>query len=147
MPAHSHLTVPVVRPQAAELVGDAWTSEVVSRLPANFQTKAYELQVFQRAPGLSSPSDLLRGLLAYALEGFSTRAWAAWAVLIGLATISERAWCRHLRRASPWLLWLLGELLAAELPALPPLALAPRRILLVDATRLPLIGGRGDAWR
>jgi hypothetical protein len=147
MPVQSDHTALAVLPQAADLVGDAWTSEIVSRLPATFQTKAYELQVFQRARGLSSPSDLLRGLLAYALHGFSSRAWAAWAVLIGLATISERAWCGHLRRASPFLLWLLGELLAAELPATPLPTPSARRILLVDATRLPLIGGRGDAWR
>ncbi len=147
MPAHSDHTVPVVQPQAADLLGDAWTTELLPRLPANFQTKAYELQVFQRARGLSSPSDLLRGLLAYALHGFSSRVWAAWAVLIGLATISERAWCGWLRRASPWLLWLLGELLAAELPATPLSLPSARRLLLVDASRLPLIGGRGDAWR
>jgi len=147
MPVRSHHTLPATSLQAADLLDDAWTTELLPRLPANFQTKAHELQVFQRARGLASPSDLLRGLLAYALHGFSSRAWGAWAVLIGLATISDRAWCGWLRRASPWLLWLVGELLAAELPATPLPHPSTRRILLVDATRLPLIGGRGDAWR
>jgi len=119
MPVRSHHTLPTTSLQAADLLDDAWTTELLPRLPANFQTKAHELQVFQRARGLASPSDLLRGLLAYALHGFSSRAWGAWAVLIGLATISDRAWCGWLRRASPWLLWLVGELLAAELPATP----------------------------
>jgi hypothetical protein len=147
MPVRSHHTLPALSLQAAELQDDPWTSELLPRLPANFQSKAYELKVFQRARGLSSPSDLLRGLLAYALEGFSSRTWSAWALLIGLATISDRAWCRWLGRASPWLLWLVGELLAAQLPATPVPTPLARRILLVDATRLPLIGGRGDAWR
>ena len=147
MPVRAHHTLPATSLQAAALLDDAWITEVLPRLPTTFQTKAYELQAFRRARGLSSPSDLLRGLLAYALEGFSSRTWAAWAVLIGLATISERAWCAHLQRANPWLLWLLSELLAAQLPATPLPAPSTRRLLLVDASRLPLIGGRGDAWR
>jgi len=147
MPVHSDHTVPAAPLQAADRDSDAWSTELLPRLPANLTTMAREMQVFQRARGLASPSDLLRGLLAYAVPGFSSRAWAAWAVLIGLATISERAWCGWLRRASPWLLWLLGELLAAEVPATPLSAPSARRLLLVDASRLPLIGGRGDAWR
>jgi len=147
MPVRSHHTVPAAPLQAADLLGDAWSTELLPRLPANLTTMAREMQVFQRARGLASPSDLLRGLLAYALHGFSSRAWGAWAVLVGLATISDRAWCRWLRRASPWLLWLVGELLAADVVPTPRPAPPTRRILLVDATRLPLIGGRGDAWR
>ena len=71
----------------------------------------------------------------------------AWAVLTGLADISEAAWRKRLRASNDWLLWLLGELMAApEAPALP----CPRpagRLILVDASTLGQPGGTGDDWR
>ena len=77
----------------------------------------------------------------------STRRLGAWAVLTGLADISEAAWRKRLRRSNDWLLWLLGELVTApETPALP----CPRpagRLGLVDASPLGQPGGTGDAWR
>jgi hypothetical protein len=70
-----------------------------------------------------------------------------WAVLIGLADISEAAWRKRLRVSNDWLLWLLDELVAApEAPALP----CPRpagRLVLVDASTLRQPGGTGDDWR
>jgi hypothetical protein len=71
----------------------------------------------------------------------------AWAVLTGLADISEAAWRKRLRASNDWLLWLLGELVAApEVSALP----CPRpagRLVLVDASTLGQPGGTGDDWR
>src|SRR6267143_3331409 len=64
-----------------------------------------------------------------------------------LADISEAAWRKRLRVSNDWLLWLLGELVAApEAPALPcphPLG----RLVLVDASTLGQPGGTGDDWR
>jgi len=97
--------------------------------------------------GIRCPADLLRGLLAYVLETNSFRLLGIWAVLQGIADSSDTAWRTHLRNANPWLLWLLGELLAAEVACAPDLALRQRRICLVDATRLCQIGGSGDDWR
>jgi hypothetical protein len=82
----------------------------------------------------------LRGLLAYVLETTSFRLLGIWAVVQGIADISDTAWRNHLRNANPWLLWLLGELLAAEVACAPDLALRQRRICLVDATRLRIPG-------
>jgi hypothetical protein len=128
-------------------VQDAWATEVVPTLPPDLDDHAHALNAFQRVRGIRCASDLLRALLAVVVLGMSVRHWGAWAVLIGLADISEAAWRKHLVRSRDWLAWLLTATLRHPKPPVLPTSVGTRRVLLVDATRLAQTGGTGDDWR
>ena len=147
MPVPTHHTDLADVAQLAPLVGDSWTTEVVPRLPAALAAQARTLKAFQRVRGGACASDLLRALLAYVLCAPSFRQLGAWAVLLGLADLSDTAWRKRLAAANLWLLWLLSDLVSA--PPRTDLLLASRRgrILLIDATTLRQPGGTGDDWR
>lgn len=147
MPAHLKHTAPPTPAPLADLTGDAWQTEIVPLLPPDLAAQATALGAFRRVRKVASPPDLLRALLAFALESLSTRGLGVWGVLADVADLSEAAWRKRLGKSGAWLGWLLGELLAAEVAASPGLAQRGRRIRLIDATRLRQIGGCGDDWR
>ena len=148
MPSQNKYTAPQVREQAIKLIDKEWEEEVLTRLPAGTEEQAFHLGAFVRCREIKSVGDLLRALLAYVLCVSSFRQLGSWAVLLGLANISETAWRNRLKGATAWLLWLLGALLAGpQVPVQQRTSSGLGRIILVDATRLKQVGGTGDDWR
>lgn len=132
-------------PHLSLSTSDLWSSEIVPRLPPDLEAQASALQALQRHRAFGSAHDLLRALLAYVLGPYSFAALGAWALIQGIADISPTAWRKCLRRANPWLAWLLASLVAHPTTTLP--LARGRRIRLVDATRLRQWRGTGDDWR
>ncbi len=143
---HQYTPTPALLPVTA-LADDAWATELVPQLPDLLTLQAQRLNAFQRIRGIDTPTTLLRALLAYVLGAPSFRQLGAWAVLLGIADLSDSAWRKRLRKASAWLLWLLGDLLARPTTSAALTFPASGRVLLVDATRLKQTGGTGDDWR
>src|SRR2546428_13630159 len=59
-------------------------------------------------------ADLLRALLVYAACGYSFREGGVWATLVGIGSLSERAWRKRVERSQAWIQWLLGALIGSQ---------------------------------
>ena len=110
MLARTHHKAKGKQEQALTVVNELWETEVVPQLPADLEAQAKKLKAFQRQRQVANAYDLLRAILGYVLGGLSSRQWGAWAVIIGLADISDRGWSKRLQKSGAWLLWLFGEL-------------------------------------
>jgi hypothetical protein len=149
MPVRSHHIASHRRRQSTTTPtpADSWSSELLPRLPADHASQARTLKAFQRKRAFEQPSDLLRGLLLYALAPFGFRYLGAWGVLTDVADLSAAGWHDALIRSSAWLLWLIGELLVAIDH---PVWITQRirgRVWVLDASMLGQVGKQGDAWR
>jgi hypothetical protein len=115
---------------------------------AHLEAEARDFGAFRRAREVRSAVDLLRLTLAYCLGSMGLRLTAGWAEACGLATLSNVALLKRLRRTAPWLEVLVGRLLAADRPA----AARPsgRPIRIVDATVVARRGAEaresGGVW-
>jgi hypothetical protein len=148
MSSQKKYTAPQVMEQASQLIDKEWEEQVLTRLPAETEEQAFRLRAFVRCREIKNVGDLLRALMAYVLCVSSFRQLGSWAVLLGLANISDTAWRKRLSQATAWLLWLLGALLAGpQVPCEQRTSSGLGRIILVDATRLKQVGGTGDDWR
>jgi hypothetical protein len=92
---------------------DPWITDILPRLPADLDAQARALGAYQRQRAFRCPSDLLRGLLQYALADHSLAQLGCWGVLNDVADLAPSSWWERLRQATPWLRWLVGRLLAA----------------------------------
>jgi hypothetical protein len=144
---HKHHTEPASLAQPFTHLADDWSTLIVPHLPADLAAQAARLGAFQRARAFAQPADLLRGLLAYSVGLTSFRHLGAWGVLTDLANLSAKGWCTRLRSASPWLQWLLKELLARRVHLRYLTQRLRGRIKLIDATMLARQGGSSAGWR
>ena len=113
MSCQKKYTVPQRMEQATKLIDKEWEDQVLTKLPRDAEKQAFLLGAFVRCREIKSAGDLLRALLAYVLCVSSFRQLGSWAVLLGLANISDTAWRKRLRQATAWLLWLLGAILSS----------------------------------
>jgi hypothetical protein len=114
------------------------------------EKEARECGAFRRVREIKCAVDLLRLVLAYCLGMKGLRLTAGWAEATGLASLSNVALLKRVRKMVPWLLLLVGRLLG---PATSP-SMAPARgrlIRLVDATVVAKAGAKareaGGVWR
>jgi hypothetical protein len=146
MSSKNHHSDPIPEMQEVDLNDAAWNEVVTTRLPANLEAQARQLQAWSRKREVRSVDDLLRALLVYACCQYSFRELGMWAVLKGIGSLSERAWRKRLDRSRAWIAWLLSELLGVhQTPVWLPEG--DGRILLIDATRWKTPGGTGDDVR
>jgi len=119
--------------------------QLEGRLPAGWKDQAGNQGAWQRVRKLACVADLLRALLVYALCGSSMNQVGMWATLVGIGSLSQRAWRKRVEKSSQWIAWMLAELLASLTPA----DWLPRggRVLLGDGSRIKQVGGSGDDVR
>jgi hypothetical protein len=94
---------------------------------------------------VSSAEELLRLVLAYSLCGMPLRHVVAWAEVAGIASLSNVALLKRLRKCDVWMGQILG-LKLAERAAPPDLITAARRVRLVDATFICHPGATMSTW-
>jgi hypothetical protein len=148
MSCQKKYSAPEVMEQASKLIDKEWEERVLTQLPSETEEQAFRLRAFVRCREIESVGDLLRGLLAYVLCVHSFRQLGSWAVLLGIANISDTAWRKRLKQANAWLLWLLAAILSGpQICSEQRTSSGMGRIILVDGTRLKQVGGTGDDWR
>lgn len=132
------------------LINSDWRG-VVERLGGSnrLEREAREAGAFRRAREVKCAVDLLRLTLAYCLGSMGLRLTAAWAEAAGVASLSNVALLKRLRKMLPWLEVLVGRLLAAASDGL--CIPAGRPIRIVDATVVAKAGRKdrkaGGVWR
>ena len=89
---------------------------------------------------------MLRIVLAHSLCGMPLRHTAAWAEVSGIASLSNVALLKRLRKCSDWMGQLLG-LKLAERTSPPSLGAGDLKARLVDATCICHPGATGTSWR
>ena len=96
------------------LTDDSW-SATVERLGGRelLEQEGREAGAFKRARAIECAVDALRLVLAYCLGAVGLRLTAARAEALGLASISDVALLKRVRKALPWLERLVARLLAA----------------------------------
>lgn len=137
-------------PLQESLRSASWEEEIVPLLPKDLEESAWLLGAMTRKGGkIQSASDLLRGILVYAMCVTSFKLLGAWGVLSGVADLADTSWRERARKSGTWLCWVLNELMRPEnqqpCPQLKKAGYGP--IELVDASHLKCVGPKGKVIR
>jgi hypothetical protein len=93
-------------PLQESLTSDSWEKEIVPLLPEDLEESAWLLGAMTRKGGkIQSASDLLRGIVVYAMCVTSFQALGAWGVLSGVADLADTSWRDRVRKSDEWLYW------------------------------------------
>lgn len=124
------------------LVDEDW-KYLCQYLPENLSELAKETGTVKRWRKFKSGEELLRVILAYAIEDLSLRSTAAWSSQADVE-LKDTSVLHRLRRASPLLEKVLAHLLNGRLRA----EAAPGPVFRInDATVLSIPGSEGTDWR
>jgi hypothetical protein len=132
---------------ASTLLDEEW-GVLANLLPTGWQELAKETGAIRRDRGITDPEVLLKLLLLHVSAGLSLKQAVARARSQGLATISEVALFKRLKRSEAWLRELARRMFEASrfaqaLPRPP----GGRRLRAVDATAVAEPGATGTDWK
>lgn len=130
----------------ANSVGEENWNVLCSLLPRSWEEQARPSGAVARWRGFASPEALLRTILLHVARGYSLRETVVHAKAAGLASVSDVALMKGVRRSGEWLRELCCGLLR-ENPLAAPAAPAGRRVRVVDATLIKEPGPTGSQWR
>jgi hypothetical protein len=125
-----------------KLIRDDW-KYLCQYLPENLSDMAKASGAVERWRNIKSGEELLRVILAYAIEDLSLRSTAAWSTQTALE-LKDTSVLHRLRKAPPLLEKVLAHLLTQRLRA--ESALGPE-FRINDATVLSIPGSQGTDWR
>lgn len=110
------------------MTNDTWQA-TVERLGGRqlLEQEGRQTRAFERAREITCAVDCLRLVLAYCLGRLGLRLTMARAEALGLASISNVALLKRVRKAVPWLECLVARQLAAAAPGERAIAAAPMR--------------------
>lgn len=136
--------------QIASLLDERWPA-VLAALPASLDLDktARESGALRRRRGVREAASLLRLALGYGACGLSLRGAAAWAEVLGIASLSDVAILNRLRGAAGWLEQIVDAILSARMGDRPKViaAAGERTIRVVDGTCVSKPGSSGTDWR
>jgi hypothetical protein len=89
-------TEKVLPPQGVYWNEEDWQG-LLKRLPNDWEEQAIRQGAWQRVRQLARITDLLRGLLVYGACGYSFGELGLWATLVGIGSLSERAWRKRVQ--------------------------------------------------
>lgn len=129
----------------AQTPSKAWLA-ILELLPSGpeLECVARTTGAIRRKRGVKGAAELLRVALSYSLCDLSFKATAAWSAANRSASITKWGVLHRLRQCGDWLVELVSQKLRQQLPPVP---IAGFSLKLVDASRIALPRGKGEAWR